>query len=49
MVRAFYTLSDPVEWQPGLQVKVPLHQNVKDLVNHVLPPLLDMYEAEDDK
>ena len=49
MVRTFYTLSDPVDWQPGLSVKVPLHANVKDLINHVLPALLDMYETEDDK
>ena len=28
---------------------VLLHQNVKDLIKHTLPPLLDMYETEDDK
>lgn len=28
---------------------VPLHQNVKDLIGHILPPLLEMYESEDDK
>ena len=49
MLRTFYSLSDPADWQPGVQVKVPLHSNVKDLINHVLPPLLDMYETEDDK
>ncbi|KAL5537253.1 hypothetical protein ACEPAF_1076 [Sanghuangporus sanghuang] len=49
ILRTFYTLSDPPEWQPGLQTKVPLHSNVKDLINHVLPALLDMYETEDDK
>ncbi|KAH8107390.1 armadillo-type protein [Phellopilus nigrolimitatus] len=27
----------------------PLHQNAKDLINHALPPLLDICEVEDDK
>ena len=49
ILRTFYTLSDPPEWQAGLHTKVPLHSNVKDLINHVLPALLDMYETEDDK
>ena len=49
VMRTFYKLSDPEEWQQGLQVKAPLHSNVKDLVNHALPALLDMYETEDDK
>ncbi|KAG7093478.1 hypothetical protein E1B28_007153 [Marasmius oreades] len=49
IVRTFYDLSDPAEWQPGLNVVVPLQQNVKDLITHVLPALLDMYETEDNK
>ncbi|KAH8108280.1 ARM repeat-containing protein [Phellopilus nigrolimitatus] len=49
IVRTFYTLSEPQDWQSGVAVKVPLHQNVRDLINHALPPLLDMYETEDDK
>ena len=49
IIRTFYKLSEPEEWQQGLQVKVPLHQNVKDLINHSLPALLEMYETEDDK
>ncbi|KAI5118112.1 hypothetical protein M0805_003466 [Coniferiporia weirii] len=49
VVRTFYTLSEPQDWLPGVQVSVSLHQNVKDLINLALPPLLDMYETEDDK
>lgn len=48
-VRTFYKLSDPQEWEQGVSVKVPLHQNVIDLVSHTIPPLLDMYDTEDDK
>ncbi|KAF9266734.1 ARM repeat-containing protein [Marasmius fiardii PR-910] len=48
-VRTFYDLSNPAEWQQGLNVVVPLQGNVKDLVKHVLPALLDMYETEDNK
>ncbi|KAG6334826.1 hypothetical protein ID866_4263 [Astraeus odoratus] len=49
IVRTFYELSDPPEWQPGAAVATPLEQNLKELVGHVLPPLLEMYETEDNK
>ena len=49
IIRTFYTLSDPSDWLPGIQVKVSIHRNVKDLIGHALPALLDMYETEDDK
>lgn len=49
IIRTFYRLSEPEDWQQGLQVKVPLHQNVKELITHALPALLEMYETEDDK
>ncbi|TDL21910.1 ARM repeat-containing protein [Rickenella mellea] len=49
IIQVFYELSDPQEWQAGKEVKVPLHQNVKDLIGHILPPLFEMYESEDDK
>ncbi|KAN0088830.1 Armadillo-type fold [Tylopilus felleus] len=49
LVRVFYQLSDPQEWQPGAIVTVPLQPVVKELVNHCLPRLLEMYESEDNK
>ncbi|PIL33482.1 hypothetical protein GSI_04105 [Ganoderma sinense ZZ0214-1] len=38
IVRSFYELSDPPEWQPGAT-----------LLGHIVPPLLEMYETEDNK
>ncbi|KAG5353801.1 hypothetical protein C0989_001918 [Termitomyces sp. Mn162] len=49
IVRTFYDLSDPQEWKPGANVAVPLSSSVKELVGHVLIPLLEMYETEDNK
>ncbi|KIJ65152.1 hypothetical protein HYDPIDRAFT_175175 [Hydnomerulius pinastri MD-312] len=49
LVRTFYELSDPQEWQAGANIAVPLQPVVKELVGHCLPPLLDMYESEDNK
>lgn len=49
IVRTFYDIQNPAEWQPGQAVVVPLDQNVKDLIEHVLPPMFEMYESEDNK
>ena len=49
IVRTFYALSNPTEWVAGQQVQIPLDTRVKDLIGHVLPALLDMYETEDNK
>ncbi|EKM50327.1 uncharacterized protein PHACADRAFT_178877 [Phanerochaete carnosa HHB-10118-sp] len=49
IIRSFYEISNPPEWQPGQAVPVPLDQQVKDLIEHVLPPMFEMYEAEDNK
>ncbi|CAE6471646.1 unnamed protein product [Rhizoctonia solani] len=49
VIQTFYELSSPTEWVPGSQVHVPLHQNVKDLIGHVMPEILVMWETEDDK
>ncbi|KAI0259373.1 ARM repeat-containing protein [Gloeopeniophorella convolvens] len=48
IIRTFYELSGAPEWQPGASVQ-PLNQNVKELIDHALPQLLDMYESEDNK
>ncbi|EIW79292.1 ARM repeat-containing protein [Coniophora puteana RWD-64-598 SS2] len=49
IVRTFYELSDHQDWQPGASVQVPLSPNVKELVGHIIRPLLEMYETEDNK
>ncbi|KAI0741743.1 ARM repeat-containing protein [Daedaleopsis nitida] len=49
IIRTFYDLSEPQEWQPGYSNPVPLNSRVKDLVNHIVPQLLEMYETEDNK
>ncbi|KZS87926.1 ARM repeat-containing protein [Sistotremastrum niveocremeum HHB9708] len=48
-IRVFYELSDPVDWEQGAASAVPLNPRVKDLINHVLPALLNMVETEDNK
>ncbi|KAJ2934827.1 hypothetical protein H1R20_g2288, partial [Candolleomyces eurysporus] len=48
-VRTFYEIGEPTKWVAGRNVTVPLEKQVQDLINHVLPPLLDMYETEDNK
>ncbi|RDX41000.1 ARM repeat-containing protein [Polyporus arcularius HHB13444] len=49
IIRTFYDLSEPAEWQPGYANAAPLDPRVKELVNHVIPQLIDMYETEDNK
>ncbi|RDB23353.1 putative importin subunit beta-4 [Hypsizygus marmoreus] len=49
IVRTFYDLSDQPEWTPGVTVTTPLSPSVKELVQHTLVPLLEMYETEDNK
>jgi len=48
-IKTFYELSGPTEWVPGAQVKVPFHADVKKLVDHILPHLLEAWKTEDDK
>lgn len=49
IVQTLYELSEAPEWQAGQAVIVPLDKNVKDLIDHVLPPIFEMYESEDNK
>ncbi|KAH9931891.1 ARM repeat-containing protein [Fomitopsis serialis] len=48
IVRTFYELSSPQEWTPGLTA-APLSAQVVQLINHIWPPLFEMYESEDNK
>lgn len=49
IIRSFYELSNPPDWQPGQAVAVPLEPRVKELIEHIIPPLLELYETEDNK
>ncbi|KAJ7043551.1 armadillo-type protein [Mycena alexandri] len=49
IVRTFYDLSDHPEWTAGLTGNQPLPAPVKDLNEHALKALLEMYETEDNK
>ncbi|KAH8081339.1 ARM repeat-containing protein [Cristinia sonorae] len=49
ILRVFYELSGGQEWTPGAVVETPLDPRVAQLVNHVLPQLMDMVESEDNK
>ncbi|EPQ31230.1 uncharacterized protein PFL1_01415 [Pseudozyma flocculosa PF-1] len=42
-------MSNPQEWQPGIQVKVPLNPEVQKLVSAVIPAVMEMWESEDDR
>ena len=48
-VNTLYELSSPQPWQPGLPVKVPLHSDVRKLVDVVVPNIMEAWEAEDDR
>ncbi|GBE86196.1 ARM repeat-containing protein [Sparassis latifolia] len=47
-VQTFYELSEPQEWVPGRAFH-PLQPNVKKLVDHIFPSLLELFESEDNK
>ncbi|KZP16609.1 ARM repeat-containing protein [Athelia psychrophila] len=49
IVRTFYELSDHQEWTPGTAAQAPLPSTVTELISHILPPLLELYESEDNK
>ncbi|ORX39229.1 armadillo-type protein [Kockovaella imperatae] len=48
-IKTIYDLSDPQEWIPGAVVRVPLHVDVKKLVDHILPKIFELWQTEDDK
>jgi hypothetical protein len=48
-INTFYELSEAAEWTPGMKIVTPLHGNVKQLVDVVLPAIFSMWDAEDDR
>ncbi|CAK5274034.1 unnamed protein product [Mycena citricolor] len=49
IVRTFYDISNPAEWTAGLTNYPALPSTVKDLNEHAIKALLEMYETEDNK
>ena len=45
----FYDLSEPGEWKAGASGEVTLHENVRQLVDVVLPALFARWDQEDDR
>ncbi|CAG8717211.1 14443_t:CDS:2, partial [Dentiscutata heterogama] len=45
----FYSMSNPTKWEPGLPVKVPIHENVYNMAKAVLSTILTMWEDEESK
>ncbi|KAI7878296.1 ARM repeat-containing protein [Lichtheimia hyalospora FSU 10163] len=48
-VRTFYTISNPDEWVPGLPINYPVHENVQNMIDVVLPTVLAVWQDEDDR
>lgn len=48
-INTFYELSEAADWTPGMKIVTPLHANVKQLVDVVLPAIFSMWDAEDDR
>jgi len=44
-----YLMSDPVSWEQGLPLKIPVHENVTSIVQMVVPAVLKAWEEEDDR
>ncbi|CAG8690182.1 1184_t:CDS:10, partial [Ambispora leptoticha] len=48
-ISTFYSMSDPAEWQAGLPLKVPIHDNVTHMIKAVMPDILTMWEDEESR
>ena len=48
-IKTIYEMSEPQDWIPGARVQVPLHADVKKVVNHILPRIFEVWKTEDDK
>ena len=48
-INTLYDLSNPPAWVPGVAVKVPLNADVKNVVDLIIPNIMEAWEAEDDR
>jgi hypothetical protein len=47
-IKTYYEMSNPADWSEGNQV-IPFHQNVAQLVDLIMPAIMEMWETEDDQ
>ncbi|CAB4443681.1 unnamed protein product [Rhizophagus irregularis] len=45
----FYSMSNPTQWEAGLPVKVPVHENVQNMTKTVMPTILAIVNDEESK
>ncbi|CAG8743597.1 15757_t:CDS:10, partial [Rhizophagus irregularis] len=43
----FYSMSNPTQWEAGLPVKVPVHENVQNMTKTVMPTILAIVNDEE--
>lgn len=48
-INTLYDLSNPQPWVPGVAVKVPLNADVQNIVQLIIPNIMEAWEAEDDR
>lgn len=48
IIKTYYEMSEPVDWSQSETV-VPFHAQVTQLVDHIMPQIMDMWETEDDQ
>ena len=48
-INTLYELSNPAPWAPGATVKVPLNADVQNVVQLIIPSIMEAWEAEDDR
>ncbi|CAG8438463.1 984_t:CDS:10 [Funneliformis caledonium] len=45
----FYSMSNPTQWEAGLPVKVPVHENVQSMITTTMPVILSIMGDEESK
>ncbi|KAI9363287.1 armadillo-type protein [Pilaira anomala] len=48
-LKTFYLMSGSEEWKSGLPIAYPVHENVINMINIIIPTVLTMWKDEDDK
>lgn len=48
-IKTVYVMSEPQQWQSGLPLKVPIHENVAQMIQASIPKIMEIWEEEDDK
>lgn len=48
-LKTFYLMSGSDEWKAGIPLTYPVHENVQNMINIIIPTVLAMWKDEDDK